>query len=106
MDDLQRRAEEARTAARHIRAKSQELRRHDPTAAPAALLPLSPRELEVLKLLAAGLPTKAIALQLGISRSTVDYYLAQVYRKLRVHSRVDAAVAYRRAVIERPETAE
>lgn len=55
----------------------------------------------MLSMLAAGLPTKAIALQMGISGHTVNYHLTNIYRKLRVHNRVDASRAYLRILRER-----
>lgn len=57
---------------------------------------ISPRELQVLALVAGGLTTKGIAFHLGVSPNTINYHLANLYRKLRVHSRVDAARAYLR----------
>ena len=57
---------------------------------------LSPRELEVLRLLARGLSGAAIAEQLVISRKTVATHLQHVMAKLGVHSRAQAvAEAYR-----------
>lgn len=41
-----------------------------------------------------GLTTKDLAVQLGITVNTANYYLANVYRKLGAHSRVAAANAY------------
>jgi DNA-binding NarL/FixJ family response regulator len=57
---------------------------------------LSPRELEVLGLLARGLSAAAIAERLVISRKTVSTHLQHVMAKLGVHSRAQAvAEAYR-----------
>lgn len=42
---------------------------------------LSPREREVLALLAAGVPTKAVALQLGITMSTLEVHLSRLRDK-------------------------
>jgi DNA-binding NarL/FixJ family response regulator len=57
---------------------------------------LSPRELEVLRLLARGLSAAAIAERLVISRKTVSTHLQHVMAKLGVHSRAQAvAEAYR-----------
>lgn len=54
--------------------------------------PLSPRQLEVLCLLVAGLTNRQIALSLGVSLKTVENHLEDIYRKLEVQSRVQAAV--------------
>jgi len=47
---------------------------------------LTPRELEVLKLIAQGLSNQAIAEQLGLSRKTVDVHRANLMRKLDLHT--------------------
>jgi pimeloyl-ACP methyl ester carboxylesterase/DNA-binding CsgD family transcriptional regulator len=59
--------------------------------APPAV-PLSPRETEVLQLLAAGEPNKIIARRLGIGVATVERHVASVYRKLGARGRADAAL--------------
>jgi DNA-binding NarL/FixJ family response regulator len=51
---------------------------------------LSPRELEVLQLLARGLHYAEIAKELGISQRTVNTHLHRVYGKLHVHSAAGA----------------
>lgn len=48
----------------------------------------------MLTLLSHGLTTKDLALQLGMSVNTANYHLANVYRKLGTHSRVEAANAF------------
>ena len=53
---------------------------------------LSPRELEVLRLMAEGLPNKTIALQLGISQHTVKFHVNAILGKLGVGSRTEAVV--------------
>jgi LuxR family maltose regulon positive regulatory protein len=66
--------------------------------APAPLAePLSAREREVLRLLAAGLAGPAIARELSVGHSTVRTHLKRIYGKLAVHSR-DQAVARARAL--------
>jgi DNA-binding CsgD family transcriptional regulator len=54
---------------------------------------LSPRELEVLQLVAAGRTNKAIAEELVVSARTVDRHVSNIFAKLRVSSRA-AATAY------------
>ena len=58
----------------------------------ALIEPLSQRELEVLRLLAAGRSNKGIAQTLVIAVGTVKKHLKNIYQKLNVHSRT-AAVA-------------
>jgi DNA-binding NarL/FixJ family response regulator len=53
---------------------------------------LTPRELEVLGLLAEGLPNKAIGLRLGISEHTVKFHVNAVLGKLGAQSRTEAVV--------------
>ena len=72
-------------------------RRHDPLAE------LSPREREVLALVAEGLSNKAIAARLFITERTVEAHVKQIFLKLRLpaaadsHRRVLAVLAYLRA---------
>ncbi|OLD49076.1 MAG: hypothetical protein AUI83_12510 [Armatimonadetes bacterium 13_1_40CM_3_65_7] len=51
---------------------------------------LTPRELQVLQLLAEGLPNKRVALQLGISEHTVKFHVAVIFSKLGAHGRTEA----------------
>lgn len=53
---------------------------------------LTPRELEVLQLMAEGLPNKAIALRLGISEHTVKFHVNGLMTRLGAQSRTDAVV--------------
>ena len=53
---------------------------------------LSPREVEVLKLVAEGLTDAEIAEQLFISRRTVTSHLTSIYNKVGIGSRAAAAV--------------
>jgi DNA-binding CsgD family transcriptional regulator len=59
--------------------------------APAEAALLTPREIEVLRLLADGLTNRQIAERLFISEKTVGTHVAHVFEKLDVHSRVGAA---------------
>ncbi len=58
---------------------------------PAPAVDLSPRELELLKLLVEGLTAKEIADRLGVSIHTTDTHTRHLYAKLGVHSRAAAA---------------
>jgi DNA-binding CsgD family transcriptional regulator len=53
-------------------------------------LGLTPRECEILELLASGRSTKEIARQLEISPNTAKTHLARVYQKLEVQRRTQA----------------
>ena len=62
--------------------------------------PLTPREVQVLELLAEGLPNKAIATRLHISDQTVKFHVAAILGKLGVANRTEAVrVAVRRGLI-------
>jgi DNA-binding NarL/FixJ family response regulator len=57
---------------------------------------LTARELEVLEMVARGLPNRAVAEELFLSDQTVKRHLRKVYRKLGVANRTEAArTAYR-----------
>ncbi|HSV55246.1 MAG TPA: response regulator transcription factor [Burkholderiaceae bacterium] len=61
---------------------------------------LTTRETEVLQRVAKGYTLPEIALQFGLSRHTVADYIKQVYRKLNVSSRAEAALeAARRGLV-------
>lgn len=53
---------------------------------------LSPREHEVLELLAEGLPNKLVADRLGISEHTAKFHINAIFDKLGVTSRTEAVV--------------
>ena len=55
-----------------------------------AALGISPRELEVLQALAAGLANKQIARQLGVSPKTVKTHVARLFDKLGAQRRTEA----------------
>ena len=66
-------------------------------------LPLTPRETEVLCLLAQGLDNAAIAERLVVTRRTVQNHVSSVYGKLGVASRTEAALyAIRRGLVQVP----
>jgi DNA-binding NarL/FixJ family response regulator len=61
---------------------------------------LTPREREVLQHVAAGLPNKAIARELGITERTVKYHLGSIYARLGAGDRAQAvALALQRGLL-------
>lgn len=77
------------------------LLRQPPPTPPAAATPpspaqpdLTPRELDVITLVADGLSDKEAAGRLGVSRSAIKNHLANIYAKWRVRSRTEAAVRF------------
>lgn len=56
---------------------------------------LSPRELEILRLLSKGCLQKEIAEEIQIAYSSVRTYTARIYKKLHVHSRSQAVAKYK-----------
>jgi len=71
----------------------QSFQRHS-QAADADTVELSPREAEVLELLARGYLYKEIAEALTISLPTVNTYIRRIYEKLHVRSRAQAVAKY------------
>jgi DNA-binding NarL/FixJ family response regulator len=58
---------------------------------------LSPRELEILAMVAKGLSNKEVSNMLGISIGTVRIHLGHIYEKLHVRCRTEAAAKYFRS---------
>lgn len=54
---------------------------------------LTQRQIEVLRMLAAGHPSKLIARQIGVAESTVKTHLVGIFRKLSVSTRTEAVLA-------------
>ena len=61
----------------------------------AALQGLTPRQLDVLRLLMQGRPNKQIARELGLTEGTVKIHLAALLRGLQVRNRTEAVVRAR-----------
>lgn len=62
---------------------------------PSLVEPLTPRELEVLRLIAAGRSNPEIADELVLTIGTVKWYASQLYGKLQVQNRTEAALRAR-----------
>jgi DNA-binding CsgD family transcriptional regulator len=63
---------------------------------------LTPRELEVLRLLVEGRSNRQIAEQLFISGKTASVHVTNILTKLGVHSRLEAAALARRLGLDQP----
>ena len=82
--------------AANIESPGEDERRREPGSTDA----LTPRETEVLQLLAEGLPNKEIARILAISEHTVKFHLSAVFGKLGAASRTEAvAIGIRRGLV-------
>lgn len=66
-----------------------------PAPRPTAIAELTPRQQEILPLLADGLPNKLISRRLGLSEDTVKTHLKALYQELNVHSRTACVAAAR-----------
>ena len=74
---------------------------------PSPLLPLTPSETEVLRLLAQGLDNAAIAQRLVVTKRTVQNHVSNIYGKLGAASRTEAAlIAIRHGLVQVPEVGE
>ncbi|MEP7283532.1 MAG: response regulator transcription factor EmbR [Rubrivivax sp.] len=82
----------ARRVMAHFRAKNKP--QNDPNALP--MVSLTERESEVLLRVAKGYTLPEIGVQLGLSRHTIADYVKQIYRKLNVSSRAEAALEAQR----------
>lgn len=65
-------------------------------------LALTPRELEVLHLIASGVTNAEAARRLDISIHAIKFHLAAIYSRLGVSNRTEAAVAYLRSADSDP----
>ncbi len=66
--------------------------------------PLSPREVDILRLIAAGATNPQIGRELRLSSGTIRNYNGSIFRKLGVTSRTQAAVrAIELGMVSRPE---
>jgi DNA-binding NarL/FixJ family response regulator len=76
-------------------------RRPPASARPAALAELTPRELEVLRLVARGMSNNDIARELVVGDATVKTHVARIFSKLDLHDRAQAVVlAYESGLVE------
>jgi DNA-binding NarL/FixJ family response regulator len=61
-----------------------------PAGAAGQVEPLTPREIDVVRLVAKGMTNREVGHELGISHRTVQGHLANIYGKLNVSSRTEA----------------
>jgi DNA-binding NarL/FixJ family response regulator len=81
--------------ARRLMSSLHEVRDDDPVSG------LTSRELDVLRLVAAGKPNKQIATELGISERTARTHVSSILSKLRLSSRTQAALwAVREGIVQ------
>jgi len=84
-------------------AEAMRLREQAPAAPHTGADSLTRREVEVLGLLAEGLPPTAVARRLGITLHTCRGHIKSVLAKLEVHSQLEAVVVgWHRGLIRRP----
>lgn len=61
---------------------------------------LTPKEVEIIELIAQGLRNKEIATTLGIKNRTVDFHVGNILSKLGVKSRLEAVLIYTKDKVE------
>ena len=75
-----------------------------PAGPPEPALALSPRERQILGLLAEGYGSVNIAARLGLSHATIRNHVQHLLRRMEVHSQVEAvSLAFRRGLLGRDE---
>jgi DNA-binding NarL/FixJ family response regulator len=62
------------------------------------LATLTPRELQVLQMIAFGMTNAEAARRLHLSVHAIKFHLAAIYRRLGVNNRTEAAVTYLRSM--------
>ncbi|MFC4040859.1 LuxR C-terminal-related transcriptional regulator [Dactylosporangium siamense] len=82
---------DARPWADRARAELRAAGAQDSAAAPSAVSGLSPQELQIVRLVAAGLTNREIGAQLFLSPKTISYHLYRAFPKLNVSSRTQLA---------------
>jgi DNA-binding NarL/FixJ family response regulator len=108
MEDAEREAVAARASLRELGADAEAERARQLVEAPGGsgalmLERVTPREREVLRLLAEGLTNRQIAAQLVVSEHTVHRHVTNILRKLGLHSRAAAAAqAVQAGLLGRP----
>lgn len=90
VDELYQDLEKARGLGTHRRASDVEEAENE---LPAAFEKLSPRQLEVARLVSKGKTNYQIACELGITENTVKLYVSQVLRLTHMHNRTQLALA-------------
>jgi len=78
------------TSSRSLESKIQALLGHAPASTRPPPADLTRREVEILRLMAHGIGTGAIAEKLGITALTVRNHVQHILNKLEVHSRLEA----------------
>ena len=80
---------------------SSDLKTQGTTPADAGREPLSPQEQRVVALVAEGKTNKEIAADMGLSPKTVKNYLSNIYQKLQISRRSQAAVLFAKQTVDK-----
>jgi DNA-binding NarL/FixJ family response regulator len=73
-----------------------------PAATGGGAIPLTPRQIDVLELIAQGKSNQEVGDELGLTAGTVKMHLSRIYKVLKAKSRTDALVKYNK--LKRPNS--
>ena len=77
-----------------------------PETSPKGRNLLTRREAEVFEMIAKGMPNKEVALELGLAEATVKIHVQNIFKKLKVKNRTQAAYVAAQRKIQQPANGE
>ncbi|KQQ54951.1 LuxR family transcriptional regulator [Pseudomonas sp. Leaf127] len=104
IDDLYQDLDKAR-AHRDLPSGSDQALEESDAEVPALFAALSPRQMDVARLVGKGQTNYQIACELGITENTVKLYVSQVLRQTHMHNRTQLALALGNSTVRRQTTA-
>ncbi|WP_426134728.1 response regulator transcription factor [Pseudomonas sp. PWP3-1b2] len=93
INDLYQDLDRTRRSSTVLKGEDRAAEEAEPVGTPSILNPLSPRQLDVARLVGKGQTNYQIACELGITENTVKLYVSQVLRLTHMHNRTQLALA-------------